>query len=328
MNLRHAFMLTLTAAMATLSSCVHEFPRDRETVDVALTIHHELPWTFYDYWWQESGRRNASRADDTRAEADWRAAYVIRAYPADETAVPYAEWRFSRTDLTLADFSTTLPLPPGVWDLYAWQDFAEEGQTAFYDVERFSAVTYNRPYRGDTDRREAFEGKTRVSVRSTYDGAVSEQASIDMERPMGRFIFIATDYDIFSAEAESKGHDDSDYSIICAYPLFMPSVYNMFTHKITDSWRGMSFRAKITPISRTEAIIAIDYVFMNHHESGAQVQLGIESPDKRITALSSTITVPMKRGQTTYVRAPFLTTSVGSGLDIDFSFDDDINIEI
>ncbi len=325
-------LLLLSAAFA-FSSCVHEFPENRETVDVVLTVHHDLPWTFYTYEYDSRSRRmSVSRGDDNRAadrEVKWSARYVFRAYPEGVHGDVYKQFEFVSDDLELKDFTYTLQLPPGEWEICAWQDFvSDEVQPPFYDIKKFDAITYNEPYRGDTDRREAFEGFANVSVRSTYESAVTEYASMTMERPMARYIFIATDYADFSADASSKGEDEDDYSVLALYPMFMPSVYNMFTSKIIDSWRAVSYTGQIRPISDTEAIIAIDYVFMNHHESGAQVQLGLTSPNGRTTALTPTLTVPLQRGQTTYVRGKFLTTKVGGGVEVDFSFDNDINIKI
>ncbi|MBD5210605.1 MAG: hypothetical protein HDS54_07895 [Barnesiella sp.] len=325
-----AIAVTGAAAACCMTGCdVHEFPYDRATVDVVVTVHHDLPWTSIDYTYEE-GRANLSRdgSSETGRGQLWTARYIFRAYPRGERGTSYREFTMSSDDLTLADFDITLPLPAGDWDICVWQDLVSDAeQPPYYNVDDFAAITYNMPYRGDTDRRDAFEGTTSVSVRATYDSDAEERARIDMERPMARYVFIATDYDLFTT-GMSKGEDDSDFSIYASYPLFMPAVYNMFTSKILDSWRGVSYRAHITPLNEKEAVIAIDYVFMNHHESGAQVLLGLTDPRGATTAITPTVTVPLQRGQTTYVRGKFLTNTVGNGIDIDFSFSGDINIEL
>lgn len=326
----------LTAFAQFLSSCVHEFPEISQNITVDLTIRHELDWTEYNYL---IGNRSRSGA------ATHRARYIIYAYPAGKTDSPAHTFRFYNDDASLQDFTTTITLPPGKWDLHAWQDHEPREGGCYYNTEDLSSITYTQPYRGDIEQREAFEGMTSVEIPETYEEGISVSGTIDMARPMGRYVFIATDFEKFYTETLSKPgiqhappwHELAPdaraealkgYAIVALYPFYMPSTYNYFTQRITDSSTGIHYDAEIVPISSTEAKTASDHVFMNHHESGVQVQLGLRTPSNKILQLTDVITVPMKRGQTTYVRGNFLTAGVGSGLDIDFMFSGDINIKI
>lgn len=331
---RAAATVLACAAAVLLSSCVHEWPEMRPTVGVRLTIHHEQDWTEYDY---SIGR--ASRA----ATPAHRARYIIYAYRAGDTGAPALTFPFYSDDNTLADFTTTLSLPPGRWDLHAWQDHEPAGGPAYYDATDLSAIVYTDPYRADIDERQAFEGSVTVDVPESYDAESAVEGRIDMARPMGRYVFIATDFDKFynetlsrfptrsgaaGAPSDLKAEALREFSTVARYPFYMPSKYNFFEQRVTDSASGMSYTASIVPLSATEARIASDHVFMNHHDSGVQVQLILRAPDGSAQRLTDVITVPMKRGQITYVRGKFLTAGVGGGLDIDFEFSGDINIEI
>lgn len=337
MRLVKTSALSLIAVLtAFLSSCVHEFPEFSQNVTVSLTIHHELDWTEYDYV-----VGIPTRADD----AAHRARYIIYAFPEGAVEAPVRKFEFYRDDESLQDFTTTITLPPGKWDIRAWQDHEPIDATPYYNADNFSKITYTEPYRGDIEQREAFEGLLTVEVPETYDTELSVAGTINMERPMGKYVFIATDFEKFYNEtltrnekyrsvswsalpADKREEVLKGYSIVVLYPYFMPSVYNCFTQRIMDSEPIKNFGAEILPLSSTEAKIASDHVFMNHHESGVQVQLGLRTPSGEVLKLTDVITVPMKRGQITYVRGKFLTAGVGSGLNINFDFSDDINIEI
>lgn len=327
--------LSLLFALAAfvLSSCVHEFPHNADTVTVLLTIKHRLDWTEYEYI-----------VDGSRA-ASAQARYRVEAYAPGTTGAPAHTFTFYRDDLSLADFTAELQLPPGQWELRAWQDITVQGDEPFYNADNFAAISIVRPYRGDTDRRDAFEGLTSVTVPETFMADTRAGATMEMERPLAKYVFIATDFDKFYNETvigsrgdEASRWEDlspeqqqialSRYNVVAVYPFYMPAVYNMFTERVVNSWTNMSYTATVRPLSPTEAIIAMDYVFINHHESGAQVQLGLKMPDGQTLRLTDVITVPLLRGQITYVRGKFLTTSAGSGIDIDFEFSGDINIKI
>ena len=103
----------------------------------------------------------------------------------------------------------------------------------------------------------------------------------------------------------------------------------MFTKQIVDSATGMSYLSPITPLGDDEAMVAFDHVLMNDRDNAAQVQLLLHTPDGSVRALTGTLTVPLRRGQTTYVRGDFLTVKGGGGgISIDTSFSGEFNIQI
>lgn len=334
-HLKTIFGCAAAASAMLLSSCVHEFPEFSQEIGVQLTFHHELGWTEYDYL-IDSRTRSAGSEHQPR--------YTLFIYPEGSTTAPAYTHTFYTDDKSLKDFTTTIALPPGRWDIHVWQDHKPADDMPYYNIDDLSAITYTLPYYGDIEEREAFEGKVTVEVPETYEENVSVSGTVNMARPMGRYVFIATDFEKFYNEtltrydrkkvswkelpAYQKEEILKGYSIVALYPYYMPSTYNYFTQRVTDSSTGMRYDASLTPLNEHEAKVASDHVFMNHHESGTQVQLGLKTPDGQLLQLTDVITVPMKRGQTTYVRGKFLTAGLGNGLDIDFDFSGDINIEI
>lgn len=340
--LRGLFLvITVPSIGMTFTSCVHEFPESGEAKEVRLNIVHDLSWSEHEYIFNRSG---FTRGDGS----DWTARYIIKAYRAGDAKTPVYDFSFSSDDLSLQPFSTTVSLPPGEWDIYVWQDHTSKGKT-YHDASDFAAIGYTKPYTGHTDRRDAFEGRCRVTVEDNYDAGWQTEATLPMERPMAKYEFIATDFGKFydevlipsqsqSADEPKKSWDNlslqekqellKGYSVTAYYPMFMPSVYDLFRQKAIDSERGVRYEGRIEPISDTEAVIAFDYVFMNHRESSVQVALVLHTPQGNDINMTPVVQVPLLRKRITYVRGKFLTNSFGSGIDIDFSFTDDFNIEI
>ncbi len=324
--------------------CVHEFPQVSNRLKVRLKIVHQTDWTEFDYY---IGSDTDTRRTKGGEPDKWTAQYSIMVFPKGDFSAPVRRFSFTRDDLSLSEFYTDIDLPVGEWDILIWQDFTNKDvEPPFYDSDNFKAISYQKPYRGDTDMRDAFEGTTSVTVPETIEDNYVVDSEIIMSRPLAKYVFIATDFEDFYNEsltrfnlpgeksrweilsASQKREALHGFSVVAKYPWYMPAVYDMISQKVTDSWTDIYYDAQINPINGQEAIVAMDYVFMNHHESGAQVQLGLRTPSEDLIGLTSTITVPLLRGRVTYVRGKFLTASSGSGLEIDFSFSGNFDIYI
>lgn len=308
---------------ALLSGCVHEFPDAKERVDVLLEVVHEDTWEEQDYDFDGSRVKSA----ESRSGAQWESRYTFRCYPSGTTAIHSHEFKEVRVGCGTDDFIAGLSLPVGTWDIYVWRELRNDDERAHYDISDFRSITHVDPYRGHSDYRDCFEGMVTVTIQPTIEADAVVHGKVVMRRPMAKYVFIATDYDKYIADEESKG-SKGDPDLVGVYPMYMPSTYDMTTKKITDSRMGMSYNAKLQPLNEKEAIVAYDYVMMNDREGGAQVQIGMRQPSGALQALTPNVTVPLKRGRITYVRGRFLTTQVGSGIEIDFTFSDDINIKI
>lgn len=326
----------LMPLLPALSSCVHEFPAPAELTGVRLHVRHDVNWEDYDF-------------NFTRSEAEWKARYIYRVYPKGYTQTATAEFTELRDDLSLSDFSTTLQLPQGEWDIYVWQDFVKSDDSGFYNTADFSAISYISPYTGNSDRRDAFEARTSLTVASSTEAGYLENAEIELSRPVAKYVFVATDFEKFYNKMLTRTDNHADgqpipswsqlddsrrdeflqgFEIVGLYPFFMPSVYDLFSGKVTDSSRNITFTGTIRPYDGNYAEIAFDYLFLDNQPGSVQVQIGLRQPDGSISALCNTITVPVKRSQTTYVYGEFLTSDIGSGIDVDFSFSGDFNIKI
>lgn len=340
--LRSIFMaIAIPAIGISFTSCVHEFPESGEAKKVRLNIVHDLSWSEYEYVYNRSSVIHGNNTGLT-------ARYIIKAYRAGDSKTPVHDFSFNSDDISLGPLTTTIYLPAGDWDIYVWQDLISNGKT-FYDASNFTAIRYTKPYTGATDCRDAFEGHCRVTVEDNYDAGWQTEATVPMDRPTAKYEFIATDFNKFYEEVLLPSHSQSanepkkswnslslqekqellkGYSVTAYYPMFMPSIYDMFQKKAIDSERGVRYEGNVEPLNDTEAVIAFDYVFMAHRESSVQIALVLHTPEGNDINMTPVIQVPLLRKRITYVRGKFLTNSVGSGLNIDFSFTDDFNIEI
>lgn len=334
-------------AVLSLASCVHQFPEQDETADVVLTVKHVLNW-LPDY------EMTLTRATDPEVKIR----YDFKVYPKDNYTAQITEFTIFKDDLNRQDFTTTLELMPGEYDLYAWSDYcdAATGEPIYYSDDNFADITYIKPYEGDTNLRDAFRGKTSFRVEeSGYYEAQPVDAVITMVRPLARFMFVATDLaDFIDKEAtrgkmshegpapeDSYSNSDnilgaegtrwaklSDYTVRISYPLYMPAVFNNFLNNPVDSWTNVSFNGAITQLSATQARLGMDYVYVNGDESGVQVVLEVYDPDKTLVARTNVITVPTVRNRTTIIYGKFLTTLRNDGVGINPDFDGEFNIEI
>ena len=185
-------------------------------------------------------------------------------------------------------------------------------------------------------------------------------ATIHNSRPLGKYNIISTDLEKFISRAiesrESRAKelalqkeaaisagqppgtispeeikptiDLSDFTVVVRYPMYMPSAFNAFTNKPTDSKTSKSFKGKITANADGNAELGFDYVFVNGAESGAQIAIDVYDYDGTQLAGTGTITVPLLRSKLTTVTGEFLTVTTQGGVGINPGFNGDFNLEI
>ena len=136
------------------TSCVHQFPEEDDTGIVVLTVLQEREWL-------PDTVVNLTRADDSGLEIR----YDFRVYPKGNRSDIIKEFTIFKEDLTRQDYTTTLELMPGDYDLYCWSDYATPGgESLYYDDSNFGGITYLKPYVGNTDLRDAFRGMTSFTI--------------------------------------------------------------------------------------------------------------------------------------------------------------------
>ena len=348
-------ILLWAAAVLTLSlatSCVHEFPEDTQQQTVKCYVHlrydtSDMP-LFATLEYDENGVTRRTRARGPEDPLDFR--YILMVYD-DQDYRSRADNR-SGTRGQIKEISLTVPvtgelldrtfevdLPAGDYSILGWSDYVEPGRTddKYYTTDDMRAVTVIQDKRGNhpggLEGRQCFRGDALATVTLPDPVAwdeVAEEKSIDiyidMERPIAKFRFIATDSQEFLTRG-TRGLDD--YYAIISYPTYMPSTFNARLDKPTDSRTGQYFSTDISAIDEHKSQLGFDYMFVNHTDASAQVAVDIyEKKTNRKISSSGSITIPLRRGHVTEISGKFFTTTNNSGMGINPDFDGEFNIEI
>lgn len=348
-------ILLWAAAVLTLSlatSCVHEFPEDTQQQTVKCYVHlrydtSDMP-LFATLEYDENGVTRRTRARGPEDPLDFR--YILMVYD-DQDYRSRADNR-SGTRGQIKEISLTVPvtgelldrtfevdLPAGDYSILGWSDFVDVGKTddKYYATDDMRAVTVIQDKRGNhpggLEGRQCFRGDALATVTLPDPVAwdeVAEEKSIDiyidMERPIAKFRFIATDSQEFLTRG-TRGLDD--YYAIISYPTYMPSTFNARLDKPTDSRTGQYFSTDISAIDEHKSQLGFDYMFVNHTDASAQVAVDIyEKKTNRKISSSGSITIPLRRGHVTEISGKFFTTTNNSGMGINPDFDGEFNIEI
>lgn len=284
----------------------------------------------------------------TRAAEDstaFEARYQLRIHPSNgkggflmDSCLSYS---FSHSQLQALDYRLPLEIVPGQYRFRAWVDFVPADSLAdyFYDTADFDAITLREPHVGGTDCRDAFRGTLDAEVFPA-EVKPEQELNIQMERPLAKFRFVATDLKEFEElrlrEAQKDGDltstpppiDLSTYKVVIAYSGFYPTVYNLATDEPIDVRTGVNFSIVLRKIAEEEVDLGFDYMFIGQQESGANVSLSIYDDKGKLVAGVSGIEVPLRRGLLTTVRGKFLTARSSGDVSIDPSFDGEFNLQI
>lgn len=318
----------VTALLA--AACVHEFPELPPMMrSVEISITHDKGWNEYDH-----AISRGTTPENTLLR------YHILVTPYADTGEKAVETTIYGTDLSRPDFKTRIDIPVGTYDIWVWSDHADPDsrESVHHDSRDFANITYTQPYSGNDDRRDAFRGRTTVTVEEPTMADIEASATIGLERPFAKYRFIATDLEEFITREihrrsllQSPGSNYAallkDYEVRMVYTGYMPSKFNNFINRPVDSSVGVSYTGSMTQLDSGEALLSFDYVLVNGHESSIPVAVEIRD-GQTLIANTGAINVPIVRNRLTTVRGKFLTSKANAGVGIDPGFDGDFNIEI
>ena len=337
--------LLLLMLMLFSTACVHQDPVEpmpeppvKQDPFMTLTVTHTLDWTWYEMTM-------------TRAASGMLPRYHFQVFKAGDTDRKVWEKSFTTSDMSRSDFTTDITLPVGAYDLYAWSDYADADSenSLFFDTSDFTAVNYAGNYTGNSDSRDAFRGFLTFSLSEDDGIHFDRNYTLQLERPMARYEFRATDILEFidrettrgvltrvSGEVQATGPSDiaqklpelGKYRVKMIYTGYMPSKFNNILNRPVDSSTGVTYDATINILSEEEARLGFDYVMVNGSESSVPVAMEIYDPKGQLIGRTNPIDVPTKRGRTTIVRGRFLTSQASGGVGINPDFNGDFNIEI
>ena len=291
--------------------------------DTALPLHKEITWSRY-----------GEKSHDIR--------YTVQIFSGSRSKAskPSKTLTFTSPYSTNPDFSTTISLDDGQYEIFAWADYVDPNSSAdkYYNTSdwEYLVLSDRNNHQGGNERRDAFRGHTNKIVVNAEQVQASNTIDVDMGRPMARFEFFATDVDEFlSRESRNRSKSSSsrdpeinldDYVVVFQYSGFMPSAYNVYTNKPNDAWQNVQFQSEINSVDEG-ASMGFDYVFV---ESETSVNMIMAVFDKNGNQVSSAkqVEVPLVRSKNTVVKGEFLSEKGSGGVGIQPGFDGDYNIEI
>ncbi|MCD8387843.1 MAG: FimB/Mfa2 family fimbrial subunit [Bacteroidales bacterium] len=283
-----------------------------------------------------------------RAEQEYDIRHTINIYPLESKADNRVSSRSPIKTLTATyplllglDRTIEVEIDPGNYNVLVWTDYVPVGTTDDYHyiTSDFSEITLSteREHQGCEQYRDAFKGSYMPYVPS---GETTE-ITIELERPMAKFYFIANDLREFAdymakldgrsvpEPFDSRAEIDTErYQVVFRYAAYMPCVFNIFTDHPADSRQGVSFKGQMRLIDTEEMELGFDYVFTNGIDTSVAVAVDIYDTDGTLLARSDAINVPLKRSHYTEVRGPFLTSRSNESVAINPEFDGEFNIEI
>ncbi len=332
--------LFIFAALALMiSSCdVHEWPDKPEKVSVYLRLNYQTNMTTWEHDYNGSDVIEQKVGTPTPSERKYGAIrYIIRTYSKRDSRDLVQEFTFTRDISDGYDHGVLLDLIPGDYNIMVWSDLTEnENMIPYHNAEKFTDISLQGDHAACTDFRDAFRGFKDISVESDIREKQPDTLDITMERPVGKFEFIANDVtDFIEKEATRvKGGSETstkvsinDYKVVFYYVSFMPHVYSLISDKAVDAKTNVLFETTLKRLSDTEASIGFDYVFVNT-ESTISVQIGIFDKDNIQLSMSAPIDVPVKRNFHTMIRGKFLMLEAAGGVGINPDYWGDHNIVV
>jgi hypothetical protein len=340
-------LAVLAAALTLLPSCsVHEWPDTGTLAQLRLDFRFATdlpPYLEIKY---------GTKTDISPEDYDVR--YKVKFYPEltgggydTADAAAYA-LTLTKDDVSELNWTACAALPEGKWQVRCWVDYVAQGsdKDLFYDTEDFSSITIPEEHTANNDYKDAFLGSAEVELHRVGSREEPVSVTLDMERPLAKFQFIATDLEqlvtkVLREKATRRSRTDSDrpespleqsfrpedYYIRFYYTSYMPCVFNIYTNKPVDSRTGVQFESEFTPISENEVLMGYDYVLVNGAESSVLVQVALYDRETReLLSLTPAVSVPLVRSKVTTVRGDFLTLGAGGGLGINPDFDDEYNV--
>lgn len=320
-------LMSFLFSLTLFSACdIHEWPEERKQQDGVFVLdfkfNTELP-LHKEVMIARNSEQESQLVHDVR--------YIVKAYRTDKKE-DVRTFVFTQSDVSNLDYRVQLELPEGTYQFMVWADFvdADSKVDKYYDTSDFSEIILaNRDnHVGSNDYRDAFRGYATGVV--TTDANSMGTATILLERPMGKFKFIATDADGFFQTMQDKGvlMEMKDFKVVFRYNFFMPCSYNLESDITADSWTGMSFVSRLFMNDANEVELGFDYVFVD--DNGTTLSISTEIYDEKgaLIASSSSINVPIARSKLTVVKGNFLTSKSSGGIHVSTDYDGSFNIKI
>lgn len=217
----------------------------------------------------------------------------------------------------------------GEYDVNLWVDYTTDATTdnhyiTTHDKGDVIRILDKAVYRANDDSRDAFSKRISLSVKE--DGNAPQ--SVAMHRPLAKYKLVATDVEKYNQMRISKNLPElKDLRVFIGYEGFLPTAYSISEQKPADAEMGYYYNTILSTPTATTVDVAKDFVFVNGTESSVSVTILFKDAAGKIVSGVKGVKIAYRAGHLTTVSGDFLTSGLGSGVDIDTEWDDDIDVE-
>lgn len=310
---------------------VHEWPDTPEFVKLNLSLNYETDMIRWNHLYDGTDVTEIGYGETYDNHLDYgRICYVVRTYPVmdkQRTLQEYTqEFVFTKDISEGYDHEVTLDVLSGSYNVMIWSDLVMSGEdNQFYNTDNFTEIKIRGEHQGNTDYRDAFCGKDRVSLPVNVGNQTHMTLNVNMKRPLAKFEIISNDLQEF---VESKASDINLYKAKIHYVGYRPDTYSLFADRPVASVTGGMFESTLIKLTDTEVSLGFDYVFVSGNGSTVTVKIGIYDNEDHLISLSKPVTLPVKPDHHTVLRGRFMMQDTSNGVDIDTDFGGDYNIKL
>ena len=220
-----------------------------------------------------------------------------------------------------------LSLFEGEFDVNLWVDYSINGTNDNHYITTHSDIIRILPktdYWANDDYSDAFSKSLTVSVKN--DSVTSQK--VEMYRALAKYRIISTDVEQYKQMQAKKNLPDlKTLKVFIGYEGFFPSAYSISDQKPADAELGYSYNTQLGTPTYSDVEVAKDFVFVNGTESSVSVTILFKDSLENIVSGIKGVKIAYRAGELTTLKGNFLTSGLGSGVNIDTEWGEDINIE-
>lgn len=330
--MRRILVFFTCLALLLFGSCdIHEWPVAPEYVKLHLKLSFESEMTEWHHSYEGGSvvEKGFGKTYDNSQDFG-RIRYIVRTYPKSEkqrAVQDYVqEFVFTRDVANGYDQEVTLDILSGNYNIMVWSDLVESSDDDyFYNADDFGEIMLQGDHQGNNNYRDAFYGKSNITLYSTDCEQAPDTISITMKRPLAKFEVVAKDLPGFIG---SKSIDVGEFKVKIQYVGFMPDACSMFTDKPIDSSTGVIIDSALKELSGDQASMGFDYVFISEEESVVTIRIAVYNNDGEQTSMTDLLEVPIKPSYHTILTGNFLMQNASGGIDINPGYDGNYNVII
>ena len=359
MNIRGLVIIVSLVLVMLVGACdatIHEYPMpERSLVIVRPHVDRQPPLSYKEVVYDEKWNCTVRDLEETAAqlyvpEEDYELRIILDIYRGKpDKRNGYIQSREERR-IVLTDKDALPPqdtvhfyLSDGDYYVLGWADYVYKGNPVDWhyhtdvltnirtDISTFPSNTHHCSSAAGQEKFTIDFGYSQNGYPVLNNNVISSRiVPVMMQRPMGRYRVVATDYEDF---IQTRGSLEG-LTVKVVYKQYVSIGYNVMTQEPNLFITTYSFNivpAQITYEGKEQASLFGDYLFTSYgNETNIQADFYFFDASGNEISHCQNIKIPLKRNHETVVKGFFLTREVGKGnnVAIDDNFEGDYVVGI